>query len=175
MRKLVKYAGWTRLAIGRGVPRPDRAYDREVVVMSHAYNYAGVRARLGAIALIGLAPCLGGCASVSQDVDAYYRQMAYNYKEAQDNARLKEVTLESEAKVLAATGDFKRYRKNQRELGRVKSWEARCEKESARFKKAAEWTESHFHVARPPIPDGPSSVAPATDEAVQRASGGTKP
>jgi len=101
--------------------------------------------------------------------------MAYNYKEAEEKAKMKAVTLESESKVLATTGDFGHYRRNQRELNRVKSWETRCEKEANRFKKAAEWTESHFHVARPPIPDGPPGFGTETDQAVRQASGAKDP
>jgi hypothetical protein len=155
----------------------DRTNDREVVVMSQSCKPGRARgwALPRLLGLIVLAPSLAGCASVSQDVDAYYRQMAYNYKEAGENAKLKAVTLESESKVLAATGDFSRIRKNQREISRVKSWEARCEKEANRFRKAAEWTESHFHVTRPPIPDGPASLGTETDQAVRQASGAANP
>jgi len=132
-------------------------------------------ARPRLLGLLVLAPCLAGCASVSQDVDAYYRQMAYNYQEAKEKAKMKAVTLESESKVLATTGDFSHYKKTQRELNRVKSWEERCEKEANRFKKAAEWTEAHFHVERPPIPDGPPGHETETDPAVLQASGAKDP
>jgi hypothetical protein len=117
------------------------------------------------------AACLAGCAAVSQDVDAYYRQMAYNYNEAKEKAKLDALTLEGQAKALAATGDYGKYRRTHRELERVKTWEARCEKQANRFKKAAEWTEEHFQVARPPIPDGPPGLGPEPDQAVRQASG----
>jgi hypothetical protein len=116
-----------------------------------------------------------GCASVSQDVDAYYRQMAYNYREAQDKAKVDELSLDNEAKVLAATGDFRRHKKVQRELDKVKAWDAKCEKQAARFEKAAVWTEAHFHLARPPIPDGPPSTRGPEDQAVLQASGAKSP
>jgi hypothetical protein len=118
---------------------------------------------------------MAGCASVAQDVDAYYRQMAYNYKEAQGKAKIDASTLEGETKMLAATGEFNKYRRTQRELNRVKAWEARCEKEADRFKKAAEWTEKHLHVERAPIPDGPPGYDKDADDAVLRASGTNDP
>jgi len=129
-------------------------------------------ARLG---LLVLPPCLAGCASVSQDVDAYYRQMAYNYKEAEEKAKIDALALEGETKALAATGEFGKYRRAQRELNRVKKWEERCENEANRFKKAAEWTEAHLHVERPPIPDGPPGYGTDADEAVLQASGTKDP
>jgi hypothetical protein len=111
-----------------------------------------------AIATSGV--CLAGCASMTQDVDAYYRQMAYNYQEALDKAKLDTLSLENQARVLAVTGDHSKYRRTQRELGKIRRWEERCEKEQKRFEKAAEWMEAHFHLERPKI----------TGEQVERAS-----
>ena len=65
------------------------------------------------------------------------------------------VTLENEAKVLATTGDFSKLKRTQRRLSRVKAWEEKCDKEAKRFEKAAEWTEAHFHLKKPKIPDKP--------------------
>ena len=96
-----------------------------------------------------IAVAMAGCASMTQDVDAYYRQMAYNYKEAEEKAKMDELSLESQAKVLATTGEFKRQKRVQRELDRVKAWEEKCEKQAGRFEKAAEWTEAHFHLEPP--------------------------
>jgi hypothetical protein len=134
---------------------------------------AGILPRL--IGLVVAALSLSGCASISQDVDAYYRQMAYNYNEAKEKAKLDILSLEGQSKALAATGDYGKYRRTQRELDRVKSWETRCEHQANRFQKAAEWTESHLHVARPPIPDGPPSLTAETDKAVRQASGTVEP
>jgi hypothetical protein len=119
--------------------------------------------------------CLSGCASVSQDVDAYYRQMAYNYKEAEVKAKMDARTLESESKALAATGEFSKYRRAQRKLDRIKSWEAKCDKEANRFEKAAEWTEARFHLAKPPIADTPPGYHADEDAAVLQASGIKEP
>ena len=69
----------------------------------------GAAGPVGAHGRAGL--CLAGCASVSQDVDAYYRQMAYNYKEAEEKAKMDAVALENETKVLATTGDFGKSRR----------------------------------------------------------------
>ena len=159
------------------VPRPDRTNDKEVVVMSKVIKPARPRtwAPPGLMGLMVLPAFLAGCASVSQDVDAYYRQMAYNYKEAEEKAKVDLVALESETKALAATGEFGKYRRAKRELDRVKKWEARCDKEANRFKKAAEWTEAHLHVERPPIPDGPPAYGKDADDAVLQASGTKDP
>jgi hypothetical protein len=121
--------------------------------------------------LVGVA----GCASVTEDVDAYYRQMAYNYKEAEEKAKMDELSLESQSKALATTGQFKRQKRVQRELERVKAWEAKCEKQAGRFEKAAEWTEARFHLKRPAIPDGPPRLGKSADDAVQQASGAKSP
>ena len=56
-------------------------------------SWARVACCLGC-SLLALSPA--GCASMSQDVDAYYRQMAFNYKEAQEKAKMDAVTLENE-------------------------------------------------------------------------------
>ncbi len=103
-------------------------------------------ARWGLFALSVLAFIPAGCTAMSQDVDAYYRQMAYNYKEAQEKAKTDAITLENETKVLATTGDFSNLKRTQRRLSRIKAWEEKCEKEAKRFEKAAEWTEAHFHL-----------------------------
>lgn len=122
-----------------------------------------------------MAVAMAGCASVTEDVDAYYRQMAYNFKEAEEKAKMDELSLESQSKALATTGQFKRQKRVQRELDRVKAWESKCEKQAGRFEKAAEWTEAHFHLKRPSIPDGPPSIGKSGDEAVQQASGSKSP
>ena len=63
------------------------------------------------LSVLALGPA--GCTSMSQDVDAYYRQMAVNYKEAAEKARMDEIALENETKVLATTGDFANLKKSQ--------------------------------------------------------------
>jgi outer membrane murein-binding lipoprotein Lpp len=126
-------------------------------------------------AVVVMALVTAGCASMAEDVDAYYRQMAYNYREAGEKAKMDELSLESESKVLAATGDFRQRKRTVRELDKVKSWETKCEKEAGRFEKAAKWTEAHFHLSRPAIPDGPPGTGKSEDEAVLQASGSKTP
>jgi hypothetical protein len=129
------------------------------------------RARSSLFGLVVLTSSLSGCASVSKDVDAYYRQMAYNYKEAAEKARMEAITLENETKVLATTGDYRKVKGSQRSLNRIKNWEEKCEKESKRFEKAAAWMEARFHLEKPPIPDSPPGYHADQDPAVMQASG----
>jgi hypothetical protein len=155
------------------VPPSGRTNDKEVVVMSQTFLTSQSRGQMvpRLFALLLAAHGLAGCAAVSQDVDAYYRQMAYNYNEAKEKAKMDALTLEGQSNALAASGDYAKYRRTQRELDRIKSWEAKCEKQANRFKKAAEWTEAHLHVSRPPIPDAPPGFGPQSDQAVHQASG----
>jgi hypothetical protein len=145
--------------------------------MSHTLRLprSGIRARILLPGLFVITVGMAGCASMTQEADEYYRQMAYNWREAQEKAKVDELSLDSEAKVLSATGDFRKYKRAQRELDRVKAWDAKCEKQAARFEKAAVWTERHFHLSRPPIPDRPSSAAGPEDSAVLQASGAKSP
>jgi hypothetical protein len=144
--------------------------------MSETLRPAGSRlcARWGLFGLSLLALSPVGCTSMSQDV-AYYRQMAFNYKEAQDKAKMDTVTLENETKVLATTGDFSNLKKAQRRLSHIKTWEEKCGKQSERFEKAAEWTEAHFHLEKPKIPGKPSGPESLEDTSVLRASGTKTP
>ncbi len=108
------------------------------------------RARTGSIArrLAGLclAIPLAGCASMTQDVNAYYRQMAVNYQEAIEQAKLDETSLDRQAQVMATTGDKKKLQKYQRVLSKVRKSEEEYARQQQRFEKAAEWMESHFHI-----------------------------
>ncbi len=131
----------------------------------------GTRPWLFLPALFLTALGMAGCASMAEDVDAYYRQMAYNWRESGEKARVDEVTLNSESNAYAATGEFHRLKRTKRELERVKVWEDKCEKQANRFEKAAEWTEARFHLTRPPIPDAPASMDRSQDDAVLQASG----
>lgn len=131
--------------------------------------------RWGLFALSALGLFTAGCTAMSQDVDAYYRQMAYNYKEAQEKAKTDAITLENEAKVLATTSDFSNLKRTQRRLARIKAWEEKCEKEAKRFEKAAEWTEAHFHLEKPKIPDRPPGSDALEDPSVLQAAGPREP
>ena len=110
--------------------------------------------------VLAFAAFCAGCASMTQDVDAYYRQMAFNFQEAADKAVLDEVALENESRVLGVTGDQSRYRKAQKQLKRIKNWEEHCRNEKIRFEKAAEWMEKHMHVEKTEInPIGSESAS----------------
>jgi hypothetical protein len=73
--------------------------------------------------------------------------------------------------VLATTSDFSNMKRTQRKLSRLKDWEEKCEKEAKRFEKAAEWTEAHFHLKKPDIPDKPPGFEALEDTSVLQAAG----
>ena len=85
---------------------------------------------------------------MTQDVDLYYRQMAINYQEAVNSAKLDEKSLQNQLRVLGVTGDQSKYFKAQRKLEKLRAWEEKCAKEQKRFEKAAEWMESHFDIKK---------------------------
>jgi hypothetical protein len=142
------------------VPGPNSTNDREVVVMSEIMEPACGRVWALGSALLLMMLSTAGCASMTQDVDLYYRQMEFNYKEAQDRAKKQEVTLQRQASVMAASGDEHLMKRTQKEIDRIKAWEAKCAKEEKRFEKAAKWTEDHFHLDRPPIAGEKASLRP---------------
>jgi hypothetical protein len=137
----------------------------EVVVMSETMKPTRGRVWARRLPLLLMMSSMGGCASVSQDVDLYYRQMAYNYKEAQERAKKQTTSLERQASVLAASGETNKLHKNQKEIERIKAWEAKMAKQEKRFEKAAQWTEDHFHLEKPAIAGEPTSLRPE-DEGV---------
>jgi hypothetical protein len=118
--------------------------------------------RLAVLLSSGLAT--GGCAAVTQDVDAYYRQMAVNYKEALDDAKLEETRLEKKAQLYSVTKDKKELRRTERELEHVRSWEERCAREQRRFDQAAKWMETHLDSVKKPAAEA-SAVADASQDA----------
>jgi hypothetical protein len=140
-------------------------------VMSEIMEPACGRAWVCGVPLLVMMFSMAGCASMSQDVDLYYRQMEFNYKEAQERAKKQEVALQRQASVMAASGDEHQLKRTQKELDRIKAWEAKCAKEEKRFEKAAKWTEDHFHMERPPIagekagprPDDEGVSSPASE------------
>jgi hypothetical protein len=165
---------------GTNLRRGDKTFPRgfirqEVVAMSNVVKQARLWASVGVRCAGPFALVLGaaGCASVAQDVDAYYRQMAVNYQEARDQAKMDATTLENESKVLAVTGDTRSLKRNQKRLTRIQAWEDKCDKESVRFEKAAEWTEAHFHLAKPakPAETGTPGRNATEDAAVEQALG----
>ncbi len=83
---------------------------------------------------------VSGCASIVKDVHLYYQQMAVNYKEAAEKAKLDAVILERNSGTLLQNGDPHKYNRSQRELARLKNWQEYCLKQSERFQKAADNT-----------------------------------
>ena len=75
-----------------------------------------------------------------QDVHLYYQQMAINYKEAEEKAKLDAVSLERESASLLQGGELHKYNRAQRELARVKNWQEYCSRQQVRFQKAADKT-----------------------------------
>jgi hypothetical protein len=119
--------------------------DREVAVMRERLRSTRSYSLLGFLAL---GASLNGCAAATQDVHAYYRQMAYNWHEAGAKAKIDEGSLQNMSRMLLATGDTRKYRKAQRELEDIRSWEQKCVKQEDRFEKAAVWMENHFDLKK---------------------------
>ena len=123
-----------------------------------------------------LASSPAGCTSMSQDVDAYYRQMAYNYKEAAEKAKMDAVTLENETKVLATTGDFSNLKKDPapaRAASRPGKRSARRSQSDSRRppsgrKPTFTWKNRRFPTVRP-------GLKPLDDTSVLQASGAKSP
>jgi hypothetical protein len=87
--------------------------------------------------LLTLTIGLAGCAAMSQDVHQYYRQMALNFREAEEKTKVQIATRESEANLLLKAGEVHQYKKAQREVNRLKDWQEHCAHERERFEKAA--------------------------------------
>jgi hypothetical protein len=134
--------------------------------MPGATNPSRRRARLRGMGLILLGPFFAGCAAMSQDVDAYYRQMAINYQEAVDNAKRDEVSLENQMRILGVTNDQTKYLKAQRKLEKLKAWEEKCAYQQKRFEKAADWMESHFDIKKPNLDGKANAGVTAVDKAI---------
>jgi hypothetical protein len=147
------------------VPGPNSTNDREVVVMSESMELARGRSRARGLPLLFVMLSMAGCASMSQDVDLYYRLQAHNYKEAQERATKQAASLERQSSVLAASGDVRKAQKAQKEIERIKAWGAKMAEQEKRFEKAAEWTEEHFHLEKPAIAGEPTRLRPE-DEGV---------
>ena len=90
--------------------------------------------------LLVLSFCLSGCAAMIQDVHLYYQQMAINYKEAEEKAKLDAVTLERQSGSLLQGGELHKYNRAQKELAKIKNWQEYCARQHERFEKAAEKT-----------------------------------
>ena len=58
---------------------------------------------------------------------------SYNFKEAQERAKKQVASLERQASMLAASGDTNKLHRTQKEIERIKAWEAKMAKEEKRF------------------------------------------
>ena len=122
----------------------------EVVVPHEKRMIALVAVRPGLLLVCLL--CLCGCAAMVQDVHLYYQQMAINYKEAEEKAKLDAVTLERESATLLQAGETHKYNRAQRELSRIKNWEEYCARQQERFQKAANQTTKAGAAGKEAIP-----------------------
>lgn len=96
--------------------------------------------RSSMLAISALTFCLQGCAAMIQDVHLYYQQMAINYKEAEEKAKLDAVTLERQSGSLLQGGELHKYNRTQKELAKIKNWQGYCARQHERFEKAAQKT-----------------------------------
>ena len=119
-------------------PCENRTNDKEVVVLSRTFMDAHPAARAGLPAILIVTACLSGCASITQDVHRYYSQMAHNYRQAEDKAKMDALTLEGESRSLLQAGDFHKYNRAQKELARIKDWQSHCARQRERFEAAAQ-------------------------------------
>jgi hypothetical protein len=110
---------------------------------------------------MALAAGLAGCGAVKQDVYQYYRQMAQNYHEAAEKAKLDAITVDAESRGLLQAGDVHKYNRARRELARLKDWEARCEVQRERFEKAARKLEPGLMHGQFGAPDGEATAKDA--------------
>ncbi len=122
--------------------------------------YRAARAGLSAILIV--TACLSGCASITHDVHRYYSEMAHNYREAEDKAKMDAMTLEGESRSLLQVGDLHGYNKAQKELARVKNWQSRCAWQRERFEAAAQKVGGPAapRVEGPPAPPVEGPTAP---------------
>ncbi len=118
----------------------DRSNDKEVVVLRRRLMVVSPSVQPLLLCLLVQSSCLSGCAAMIQDVHLYYQQMAVNYKEAEEKAKLDAVTLERESGSLLQGGELHKYKRAQKELAKLKDWQEYCARQHERFEKAAQKT-----------------------------------
>ncbi len=89
-------------------------------------------------------------------------QLQRGQEQGEEASRLARAAGECDGRVGRYAESCKR---TQKEIERIKAWEAKCAKEEKRFEKAAEWTEEHFHLEKPAIAGEPTGLRPE-DEGV---------
>lgn len=106
----------------------------------------------GLLLLLTLAISLAGCASMTEDVDQYYRQMAANYKEAEEKTKVQIETQEREASMLLNGGEVHQFKRAMKKVSRLKDWQEHCVRERERFEQAAEKLEQPAAHGTPQAP-----------------------
>jgi hypothetical protein len=91
---------------------------------------------------------------IVQDVHRYYSEMAHNYKQAEEKAKMDAMTLEGQSRVHLQAGDLHGYNKVQKELAKIKNWELRCAWQRERFEKAAAKLDGHGVPSKAEDPEG---------------------
>jgi hypothetical protein len=120
-------------------------------------GFAGGCLRTSFLLLPFIALGLSGCAAMSRDVHQYYRQMALNYKEAEEKAKLNALSRETEANMLLQAGDVHKYKRAQKEVTRLKDWQSHCARQRERFEKAADKMEHTGDSKQEPALDAETS------------------
>lgn len=128
-------------------------------MLSRTFTDAYRSSRTGLPAILIVTAFLSGCASITQDVHRYYKQMAHNYKEAEDKAKMDAMTLEGESRSHLQAGDLHGYNKAQKELARIKNWQSHCARQRERFEAAAQKLEGPADSKK--VPDQGPDPAPA--------------
>ncbi len=128
--------------------------------MLQAPRDASARVCAWLFVILVLAPCLDGCTAISQDVHQYYRQMAFNYREAEEKAKMDAMTLEGESRMLLQAGDLNKYNRTRKELARIRDWQARCARQRERFEQAGRSLEGPPDSGKTP---GPKTEHPPGD------------
>lgn len=115
--------------------------EREVVVRQRIPIRARVHAWSLVFTIAATAVGLSGCGAIKQDVHQYYRQMARNYQEAEEKAKLDVATLEAESRNFLQAGNVHKYNRSRKEVSRLKDWQDRCANQRQRFEKASQMFE----------------------------------
>ncbi len=118
----------------------DRTNDKEVVVLPRRLRVVPTSERPRLLLLLVVSFCLSGCAAMIQDVHLYYQQMAINYKEAEEKAKLDALTLQRKSADLLQGGELHKYNRAQKELAKIKNWQEYCARQHERFVRAAQKT-----------------------------------
>ena len=92
--------------------------------------------RASLLALAVFAP-LGGCTAISRDVQKYYQQMAVNFKDAEEKAKVDIMTLEHKSVSYLQRNDSYHYNQARKEITKLKDWQAHCARQRERFEQAA--------------------------------------